>query len=233
MKLPLTDTLPSSSQPLSVALLLSGLVHAALLAVLINMLLAKQPTLPQPSLHLRLLPTLQPNAHQPVLIPARAGMPAVKTVTKPLRQAGLSRAQPNPAAQSHDTPSPSLVAGAATTAAATVTAPGSGSNTSPPASPAASDNQPAIYRSAYLHNPQAPYPERSRELGEQGRVQLKVRVSTQGKALQVEVISSSHSRRLDEAARLAVAEWRFLPARQDGVAIESTLLVPVSFVLSP
>jgi hypothetical protein len=114
MKLPLTDTLPSSSQPLSVALLLSGLVHAALLAVLINMLLAKQPTLPLPSLHLRLLPTLQPNAHQPVLIPARAGMPAVKTVTKPLRQAGLSRAQPNPAAQSHDTPSPSLVAGAAT-----------------------------------------------------------------------------------------------------------------------
>jgi protein TonB len=233
MKLHLTNTLPSSSQPLSIALLLSGLVHATLLAVLINMLLAKQPILPPPSLHLRLLPANQPNTHQPVIIPPRAGMPTAKSIIKPLRQTRLVRSQPNPAAQSHDTPSPSPLARAATTPATTITATSSDSSNSPPASTAASDNQPAIYHSAYLHNPQAPYPERSRELGEQGRVQLKVRVSAQGKALQVDIISSSHSRRLDEAARLAVADWHFLPARQDGVAIESTLLVPVSFVLSP
>ncbi|WP_159879693.1 energy transducer TonB [Aquitalea denitrificans] len=233
MKLHLTDTLPSSSQPLSIALLLSGLVHVALLAILINMLLAKQPTLPLPSLHLRLLPANQSNTHPPVIIPARAGMPTAKTVIKPLRQTMLSRSLPNPAVQSHDTPSPSLGAGAATVRADTVTATSGNSTNSSPTGMGSSDNQPAIYHSAYLHNPQAPYPERSRELGEQGRVQLKVRVSTQGKALQVEIVSSSHSRRLDEAARLAVAEWRFLPARQDGVAIESTLLVPVSFVLSP
>lgn len=232
MKLHLTDTLPSARQPLSIALLLSGLVHAALLAVLINMLLAKQPTLPLPSLHLRLRPTNLPNAHQPVIIPARAGTPTAKSAIKPLRQTRLLHSQPNLAAQSHDAPSPKLVAAATTAPATTISTTGSSSN-SPPASTALSDNQPAIYRSAYLHNPQAPYPERSRELGEQGRVQLKVRVSAQGKALQVDIVSSSHSRRLDEAARLAVADWRFLPARQDGVAIESTLLVPVSFVLSP
>jgi protein TonB len=47
-------------------------------------------------------------------------------------------------------------------------------NNAKPATSGASVHQPALYRSAYLHNPEPPYPERSRELGEQGRVILQV-----------------------------------------------------------
>ena len=109
--------------------------------------------------------------------------------------------------------------------------PGHGDGSSKQAGNGTVEHQPALYRSAYLHNPEPPYPERSRELGEQGRVMLQVRVSAEGRALQVEVIGHSHSRRLDEAARQAVADWRFIPARQDGVAIESSLQVPITFSL--
>ncbi|WP_153010736.1 energy transducer TonB, partial [Aquitalea magnusonii] len=51
------------------------------------------------------------------------------------------------------------------------------------------------------------------------------------RASQIDIVDSSHSRRLDEAARAAVADWRFVPARQDGTAIASHILVPISFSL--
>jgi len=240
MKLSQPATIPSSSQPLSVALLLSGLFHAALLAGLVKLMLSQPPALPLPALHLQLLPAGQPGAQQAAQRPSRtdrtAQQPAAAKPTSPQQaQPAPSATALQPAALSHGTPAAEPAAGAAP-AVAVVTSnanPSSNRADSKPAHAGSGDRQAAVYRSATLHNPEAPYPERSRELGEQGRVQLKVRVSAQGKALQVDIISSSNSRRLDEAARQAVAEWHFLPARQDGVAIESSLLVPISFVLSP
>jgi protein TonB len=68
-------------------------------------------------------------------------------------------------------------------------------------------------------------------MGEQGKVMLRVYVSTAGIPEKVEVGTSSGSRRLDEAARLAVEQWKFLPARQGDVAVAAWVIVPITFAL--
>lgn len=223
--------LPSPS--LSTALLLSLLLHAALLGYGHARWPAEPATAPAAGgLQLQLqrmpaqLPQTQhssrppsrhvPTATQPVLTTPPTATPAPRLAANRQTQqimAGPPPATP-PASQSGDTPA-------------------AGSPGKAASAPAASDaeNHPALYRTAYLHNPEPPYPERSRELGEQGRVLLRVLVSPEGRASQIDIVDSSHSRRLDEAARAAVADWRFVPARQDGTAIASHILVPISFSL--
>lgn len=83
----------------------------------------------------------------------------------------------------------------------------------------------------YLTNPAPDYPRLSRELGEQGLVVLRVRVSSQGQPLDLQIHSSSRFPRLDQAAVTAVTHWRFVPARRDGESVEATVLVPISFTL--
>jgi TonB family protein len=73
------------------------------------------------------------------------------------------------------------------------------------------------------------YPMQSRRLGEEGEVLLRVLVSSQGSPKQVELLRSSGFSRLDEAAREAVAKWRFIPGRLGGVAVEAWIEVPVAF----
>jgi protein TonB len=90
---------------------------------------------------------------------------------------------------------------------------------------------PPRFEADYLSNPAPDYPRSSRELGEQGRVVLRVRVSPQGLPLEVYVHSSSHHERLDQAALAAVRAWRFVPARQGDEAVAAWVLVPVSFSL--
>jgi protein TonB len=81
-----------------------------------------------------------------------------------------------------------------------------------PATPAAVSA--ARFDAAYLQNPQPPYPSMSRRLGEEGKVLLKVRVLPDGNPASVDVEKSSSFGRLDEAARQAVARWRFVPAKR-------------------
>ena len=85
------------------------------------------------------------------------------------------------------------------------------------------------WRAALAANPKPVYPERSRALGEQGRVVLRVRVGADGRALEVSVLQGSGYPRLDRAAREAVGRWRFVPARQGGVAVEDSVDVPIRF----
>lgn len=87
------------------------------------------------------------------------------------------------------------------------------------------------FDAAYLNNPDPAYPAVSRRIGEEGRVILRVLVSSLGRAEQVEVRASSGSPRLDEAALAAVKRWRFEPARQGEAAIQAWVLVPISFHL--
>ncbi|MDR2838343.1 MAG: TonB family protein [Azonexus sp.] len=87
------------------------------------------------------------------------------------------------------------------------------------------------YAAAYLNNPEPPYPALSRRLGEEGAVRLRVLVTTDGRAATVELAQSSNFPRLDEAARQAVAHWRFVPARRGGEAVEATVIVPIVFRL--
>ncbi|MFZ9759375.1 MAG: TonB family protein, partial [Burkholderiaceae bacterium] len=70
----------------------------------------------------------------------------------------------------------------------------------------------------YLNNPKPGYPMMSKRLGEEGQVLLRVLVSSQGSAEQVQLLRSSGFPRLDEAAQEAVAKWRFVPAKVGSVA---------------
>ena len=88
-----------------------------------------------------------------------------------------------------------------------------------------------VFDAAYLRNATPPYPALSRRLREEGRVMLQVRVDAQGLPVSVAVHASSGFKRLDSAAREAVAAWRFVPARRGAVPIEATVLVPLVFNL--
>ncbi len=89
----------------------------------------------------------------------------------------------------------------------------------------------AGFTADYLHNPAPVYPPSSRRNGEEGRVLLRVRVSAAGQAEAVDVQHGSGFSRLDDAAREAVANWRFTPARRGAQAIASTVIVPITFRL--
>ncbi|MCD4487368.1 energy transducer TonB [Chromobacterium vaccinii] len=87
----------------------------------------------------------------------------------------------------------------------------------------------ALYAPSYLRNSKPVYPERSRQLGEEGVATLSVRVGADGRALEVSVARGSGYRRLDQAAVDAVSRWRFVPAKRNGKPVESDLTVPVRF----
>lgn len=89
----------------------------------------------------------------------------------------------------------------------------------------------ARYDAAYLHNPRPAYPPLSRRLGEEGKVLLRVRVGADGHPVAVDVERSSNFERLDEAARRAVGNWRFVPARRGDDPVEGSVSVPVVFRL--
>ena len=90
---------------------------------------------------------------------------------------------------------------------------------------------PPRFDADYLDNPAPAYPGLSRRLGEHGRVLLRVLVSPEGLATQVEVRESSGYERLDKAARDTVRNWRFVPARQGTQGIAAWVQVPISFLL--
>jgi protein TonB len=85
----------------------------------------------------------------------------------------------------------------------------------------------------YGMNPKPVYPLLARRMGAQGVVLLRVRVQQDGSVAEVELVRSSGSALLDEAATRTVRDsWRFIPARLDGVAIESWVEIPIKFVLA-
>jgi protein TonB len=75
------------------------------------------------------------------------------------------------------------------------------------------------------------YPSRSRRLGEEGTVILRVELSETGTVGAVRVKTSSGFPRLDEAALAAVRGWRCSPAQRNGQAVAATALQPFKFVL--
>lgn len=107
----------------------------------------------------------------------------------------------------------------------------------PPAPPKAVEAAPAPvlppdFTAAYLENPAPAYPAMSRRMNEQGRVLLRVFVTPAGKADRIEIQRSSGYSRLDDAARNAVQQWRFVPATQSGQPVAAWVVVPLSFSLS-
>lgn len=89
-----------------------------------------------------------------------------------------------------------------------------------------------VFDAAYLHNPPPVYPMAARKQGVQGKVVLEVDVTPQGNAREVEIERSSGSAALDSAARDAVRQWRFVPAKRGDGVVEAAVLVPVEFKLN-
>jgi protein TonB len=86
-----------------------------------------------------------------------------------------------------------------------------------PARPDAQANQPPAYPADALAR------------REQGRVLLSIAVDPAGHASDVDIITSSGYASLDNAARNAVTNWRFLPANIQGKPVASTILLPITF----
>lgn len=91
--------------------------------------------------------------------------------------------------------------------------------------------EPPGFGVSYLNNPAPDYPATSRRLGEEGRVLMKVLVSADGAAEDVQIEKSSGSERLDDAAMKAVKRWRFIPAKKNNQALSAYVIVPVKFSL--
>lgn len=84
----------------------------------------------------------------------------------------------------------------------------------------------------YLRNPPPSYPAESRKLHEEGVVLLKVSVTAEGRAADVQLQRSSGFARLDEAALKAVRRWEFNPARAGATPVACSVEVPVRFGLN-
>lgn len=60
---------------------------------------------------------------------------------------------------------------------------------------------------------------------------LRVHVTMQGTADEVQVRTTSGNSRLDDAAVETVRRWKFVPAKRGNDAVSAWVLIPVSFKL--
>lgn len=101
---------------------------------------------------------------------------------------------------------------------------------SPPFTPR-TGTVPAVADPAH-RNPGPRYPEEARLRGVTGRVGLEISVTPEGRVSAVVVRQSSGDATLDLAAERAAADWRFLPALQDGIPVNGTIRTSVNFRLN-
>jgi protein TonB len=185
----------------------------------------------------------QPPAVQPVVEPPPPPPKPVPVKKRPVRLrkvVPVMKAPPPPAVIEETASNEPPSAGAATPTpvaeAPTVFgqgAPGNASSVSGPVKSGASGggDGAANFDADYLRNPKPPYPPLSRRMREEGRVVLRVLVTAEGAASDVEVRASSGSARLDESALRTVKRWKFIPARRGHAPVQSWVLVPVIFKL--
>jgi protein TonB len=91
---------------------------------------------------------------------------------------------------------------------------------------------PVILDPAFRKPPKRPhYPRIARRLGQEGKVAIQALVGERGTTQRLRIVASSRYPALDEAARQAVRQWEFKPARWNGRAIQAWVQVSVDFVL--
>ena len=77
-----------------------------------------------------------------------------------------------------------------------------------------------------------PYPPIARRIGAEGKVTLRLTVSTEGKVMAAEIVSSSGRDDMDQTAQQWImAHWAYKPALDNGVAVISHVLATVNFSL--
>lgn len=161
---------------------------------------------------------IQPAQEKP---PEAKPLPVVKP--QPVRQqTAPQRPQPVPVIEATQSNAPAPTAPVATPPEI---------KPAPPAPPAPEPVVQARFDADYLKNPAPPYPPLSRRMGEEGKVILRVSVSAQGTADNVEIKTSSGSQRLDDSAQKTVRNWKFIPAKRGDTAVQSWVLVPIIFKL--
>lgn len=84
----------------------------------------------------------------------------------------------------------------------------------------------------YAYNPQPDYPMLLREQGVGGVVWLRVWVDSEGHPGEIKLAKGSGYRLLDDAALLAVRQWRFTPARRGDNKLASWVEFPIRFTLN-
>lgn len=132
--------------------------------------------------------------------------------------------EPEPARSASPTSVPAVESGLAQ---ASVTQPASSPDPQPePVATAA-----PRFDAAYLNNPAPVYPRQSRRAGEAGRVVLRVLVTPEGRAGEVQLRETSGFDLLDEAAVAAVRQWRFVAARRGDITVAAWVVVPLRFDL--
>lgn len=201
-----------------------------------------------PKIHPGMQPAVQPQDHSEISTPEIAAkvsrqMPAepvqtkaatpnqsIPALAKTASSAQTSIASTNSSEHRITAPTPSSSSGG-TEKSAPAPAVASASPGAAPAPSGTGDNSPPRFGVAYLNNPAPKYPAIARRMGEEGRVLLRVLVTAAGAAKQVKLSASSGSGVLDEAAEKAVRDWKFVPAKQDGQAVEAWVQVPIVFKL--
>lgn len=167
-------------------------------------------------------PQVTPEPTPPKPQPAPKPVAPVQRVVK---QAPMPLAIPDPAPAPE---APTGVVSAPPEPQPAVTEPVAAAPVAPPAPPKvelpSSD-------ASYLNNPQPPYPQMSKRLREQGRVVVRVHISTDGIATRAEIQKSSGFARLDETAVQTVLRWRYVPGKRAGVPEAMWFLVPIDFRL--
>ena len=145
-----------------------------------------------------------PRADQPVAEPPPAPAPVVaaRPIEEP-RPAGITAA----AAPAAAPVAPRVTEGATAGAARTPL---------PPAPAPAPVRAGPRLDASWSGNAPPPYPSMARRLGEEGEVQLDVRVGPDGAVVDVRLKKSSGSQLLDQTAIDTVKKWRFRPATVDG-----------------
>lgn len=158
----------------------------------------------------------------PQLEPPKPPPPAPEPPQKPLPQVSRTALQPPPVQL--PPASPVLVSEASPLAEVAL----------PPMPPTPHQANTNVRPSAvvsYSSKYQPKYPMQAIRQRQEGTVQLKILVGVEGKPLKIRIMNSSGYRSLDHAAIAAARQWKFNPARQNGVPRQGWVIIPIEFSL--
>ncbi len=146
----------------------------------------------------------------------------------------VSNTKPSPSPIQKDSPkekTPPLVKDKDGIAAPTTPIASAPSTSAASGGPAAAPTADADYKAAYLQNPKPPYPPLAFRMRIEGKVVILTEVLPDGRAGNVRVVESSGNELLDQSALTTVRQWKFTPARKDGVIVTQAVRIPITFSL--
>lgn len=206
--------------PRALSLAVTAALHVAAVTALLQLDVVRKPLLQALPLMVNLItpPEVKPPPPPPKVVPTKPRPVAREPLPEPLVR---------------PVEAPPLLATESSVSSQVVAAPPPRPESAPPAPPPPKPAPvvPPSFNAAYLQNPPPAYPLMSRRRGEKGAVMLRVYVSAQGAAENVEIRTSSGFGLLDQAALDAVRRWRFVPARQGEQPVAAWVLVPIVFSL--